>query len=88
MGTTLSAKLILIFILQVNGLYVTDLYPFGLTNGDQKLSTDYDEDTSSPEIKLGTNVKFFSREFGSIFVSKLLIEFSIIFNVNIQFSGK
>ena len=74
MGTTRSAKLILIFILQVNGLYVSDLYPFGLTNGDQKLSTDYDEDTSSPEIKLGTNVKFFSREFGSIFVSQQFME--------------
>ena len=76
MGTSKSAKLILLFILQVNGLYVSDLYPFGIANGDQKLSTEYDEDTSSPEIKLGTNVKFFSREFGSIFVSLFSNTFS------------
>ena len=65
------ARLILSVLLwgQVcHGLYVSDMYPFGEAYSDTKLSTEYDEDISSAEIKLGTNVKFFSREYKSIFV--------------------
>ena len=66
------ARLILSVLLlgQVShGLFVSDMYPFGQAYSDTKLDTEYDEDISSAEIKLGTNVKFFSREYRSIFVS-------------------
>ena len=65
------ARLIFAVLLfsQVNALYVSDMYPFGEAFSDTKLDTEYDEDISSAEIKLDTNVKFFSREFSSIFVS-------------------
>ena len=72
------ARLILSVLLwgQVcHGLYVSDMYPFGEAYSDTKLSTEYDEDISSAEIKLGTNVKFFSREYKSIFV-RILYNFS------------
>ena len=67
------------------GLYVSDMYPFGEAYSDTKLSTEYDEDISSAEIKLGTNVKFFSREYKSIFVSIFFTIFprQIIFTKNI-----
>ena len=73
------ARLILSVLLwcQVcHGLYVSDMYPFGEAYGDTKLSTEYDEDISSAEIKLGTKVKFFSREYKSIFVSIFFYNFS------------
>ena len=52
-----------------DALFVSDLYPFGAQNGDTQLPTQDQEDISSMEIKLNTAVKFFDREYKSIFVS-------------------
>ena len=49
------------------GLSRVDLFPFGEPQGDKKLPSD-NEDVSSAEIALSTNVKFFSRQYGSIYV--------------------
>ena len=79
------ARLILSVLLlgQVShGLFVSDMYPFGQAYSDTKLDTEYDEDISSAEIKLGTNVKFFSREYRSIFVS---LNFNFPSNRNLYF---
>ena len=51
-----------------------DLFPFGRDNGDDSLyaGTDADngaEDISSAEIALATNVRFFGRDYGAIYVS-------------------
>ena len=54
------------------GIFVSDLYPFGTTWGDTVLDTQNFEDVSSQEIKLNTSVKFFDRNYDSIFVSTLL----------------
>ena len=54
-----------------------ELYPYGLSNGDTRLSAKrpgaQNEDISSEEIKLKTNIKFFSNEYGAIYVSTLII---------------
>ena len=55
------------------GIFVSDLYPFGTTWGDTVLDTQNLEDVSSQEIKLNTSVKFFDRNYDSIFVSTLLM---------------
>ena len=57
------------------GIFVSDLYPFGTTWGDKVLDTQNLEDVSSQEIKLNTSVKFFDRDYDSIFVSTLIIWF-------------
>ena len=57
----------------------SDLYPYGASVGDQKLPskskyvnhTDED-DVSSPEIRLNTYIKFYSSEYGAIYVSKIV----------------
>ena len=51
---------------------VRDLFPFGRDNGDDSLYAGTDggaEDVSSAEIQLGTNVRFFGRDYGAIYVS-------------------
>ena len=58
-----------------SGITVRDLFPFGRDNGDDSLyaGTDADsgaEDVSSAEIPLGTNVRFFGRDYGAIYVSQ------------------
>ena len=50
------------------GVRSNDLFPFGSPAGDERLPADA-EDISSPEVSLATNVKFFDREYGSIYVS-------------------
>ena len=57
-----------------------DLFPFGRDSGDDSLyaGTDGDaEDVSSAEIPLATNVRFFGRDYGSIFVSVSVIRLSV-----------
>ena len=54
-----------------------ELYPYGLSNGDTRLSAKrpgaQNEDISSEEIKLKTNIKFFSNEYGAIYVRTFMI---------------
>ena len=56
-----------------SALQKSDLYPYGLNAGDTKLTATrpggQDEDISSDEIKLKTNIKFYSNEYGAIYVS-------------------
>ena len=54
------------------GIFVSDLYPFGTTWGDKVLDTQNLEDVSSQEIKHNMSVKFFDRNYDSIFVSSTL----------------
>ena len=58
--------------LSVSAIEKSDLYPYGLSAGDTKLvSTKLggeNEDISSNEIKLKTNIKFYSNEYGAIYV--------------------
>ena len=58
-----------------NGLFVSQLYPFGSQNGDIELPAQIEEDVSSSEIRLNTPVKFFDREYKSIFVSAHIVSF-------------
>ncbi len=58
-----------IFVIS-SGLTLSDLYPFGARNRDLSLPSDI-EDISSPEIGLNTTIKFFNREYESIFVSSM-----------------
>ena len=62
--------LISIVPISIHSLRHDQLIPFGRNAGDDHLPRDV-EDMSSPEINLNINVKFFSREYGSIFVSIL-----------------
>ena len=63
----------------VKAIEKSDLYPYGASVGDQKLPskskyvnhTDED-DVSSPEIRLNTYIKFYSSEYGAIYVSKIV----------------
>ena len=59
--------------LYVNAIQKSELYPYGLSAGDTKLvptnSAAKDEDISSDEIRLKTNIKFYSNEYGAIYVS-------------------
>ena len=61
----------------VSGIQKNELYPYGSSNGDTRLSAKrpgaQNEDISSEEIKLKTNIKFFSNEYGAIYVSTLII---------------
>jgi hypothetical protein len=47
---------------------VSELYPYGSVFGDKRLP-EYMEDVSSPEVKLTTPVKFFRREYDTIYVN-------------------
>nr|XP_040583540.1 nidogen-like [Lepeophtheirus salmonis] len=63
----------------------SELVPFGRSYGDQSLPKDV-EDISSPELELDVNVKFFGREYGSIFVNEnglvsFLTEIPVFFNL-------
>ena len=61
--------LLLFLLLDVaSSLRRSDLFPFGSRSGDSRLPADT-EDVSSPEVALGVNVKFFGRDYESIFVS-------------------
>ena len=60
--------LLCMFAASANAISRGDLYPFGRPAGDNQLPSD-SEDVSTPEISLNTTVKFFSREYWSIFVS-------------------
>ena len=60
---------LIILLPLTNGLFVSDLYPFGTEYGDKLLQNKDQEDISSQEIKLNTSVKFFSRSYDGIFVS-------------------
>ena len=55
------------------GILLSDLYPFGTTWGDTVLDTQNLEDVSSQEIKHNMSVKFFDRNYDSIFVSTLFM---------------
>ena len=61
----------------VSGIQKNELYPYGSSNGDTRLSAKrpgaQNEDISSEEIKLKTNIKFFSNEYGAIYVRTLII---------------
>ena len=63
--------------LSVSAIEKSDLYPYGLSAGDTKLvSTKLggeNEDISSNEIKLKTNIKFYSNEYGAIYVRIYLL---------------
>ena len=52
----------------VQGLSKRELFPYGPQAGDQQLPPNK-EDVSSQEISLNTHIKFFGREYGSIYVS-------------------
>ena len=63
-----------------SAITVRDLFPFGRDNGDDSLYAGTDggaEDVSSAEIQLGTNVKFFGRDYGAIYVSYFLGYFKL-----------
>jgi hypothetical protein len=67
--------IILLIILKMsyfcNGIERGDLFPFGREADDDSLHAGTDgsaEDVSSEEIALGTNVKFYQREYGAIYV--------------------
>ena len=64
---------LLFLIPNSKGLFVSDLYPFGTSWGDTVLENQNTEDISSQEIKLNTSVKFFDRNYDSIFVSTLAL---------------
>ena len=59
--------------LSVSAVEKSELYPYGLSAGDTKLEAtkleNENEDISSNEIKLKTNIKFYSNEYGAIYVS-------------------
>ena len=61
--------ILLSFISGSQGIFVSDLYPFGTSWGDKVLLTQNIEDVSSQEIKLNVSVNFFDRNYDSIFVS-------------------
>ncbi len=54
------------------GVSRSDLFPFGTPAGDQRLPPDA-EDISSREVKLGVDVQFFNKKYGSIYVSAQLL---------------
>ena len=66
---SLTFTIILLIISNCNTLYVSELYPYGISNGDKTLPTSNQEDISSQEIKLNTSIRFFDRDYDSIFVS-------------------
>ena len=75
--------------LSVNAVEKSELYPYGLSAGDTKLEAtklgNENEDISSNEIKLKTNIKFYSNEYGAIYVSLwFLYIFQIIFFIEIS----
>ena len=63
----------------VSAIEKSDLYPYGLSAGDTKLTSTKlggeNEDISSNEIKLKTNIKFYSNEYGAIYVRILFFYF-------------
>ena len=67
---------------RVSGIQKIELYPYGLNNGDTRLFAKspgaQNEDISSEEIKLKTNIKFFSNEYGAIYVRALIIFISYL----------
>ena len=85
MSVTMSVRLTFLMLLLTNdhskflvsGIQKIDLYPYGRSNGDTRLSAKrpgaQNEDISSEEIKLKTNIKFFSNEYGAIYVRTLII---------------
>ena len=64
-----SLILLVSLISVTQGIFVSDLYPFGTSWGDKVLENQNIEDISSQEIKLNTSIKFFDRNYDSIFVS-------------------
>lgn len=50
-----------------SGLFMSELYPFGLKYGDTALPANI-EDVSSPEFRLNTTIKFYGRQYSSIYV--------------------
>ena len=60
-------------------LRLSEFYPYGDAYRDQSLPSDV-EDISSPEIRLNTSIKFFNREYGSIFVRKTCQKLCDAFN--------
>ena len=77
---SIRALLLIVFSLKnhskfcVNAIETKDLYPFGSSVGDNRLPPTLQDtpqdDISSNEIKLKTNIKFYSNEYGAIYVSK------------------
>ena len=90
MSVTMSVRLTFLILLLTNdhskfcvsGIQKDELYPYGLSNGDTRLSAKrpgaQNEDISSEEIKLKTNIKFFSNEYGAIYVRALIIIISYL----------
>ena len=67
-------------IFSASAIQNSGLYPYGLNAGDTRLTPTrpgaQDEDISSDEIKLKTNIKFYSNEYGAIYVSIYTYYFS------------
>ena len=65
---------------------VRDLFPFGRDNGDDSLyagtAAGGAEDVSSAEVPLATNVRFFGRDYGAIYVSFGLSSQSVGYDQN------
>ena len=68
----LSLASLALTVNSVQCLNSNDLFPFGPPAGDSRLAADA-EDVSSPEVDLGTTVKFFGREYSTIYVSEEII---------------
>ena len=78
MVAILALQCVLLLIINNHKLYVDalekhELYPYGVSAGDTKLPSvnqaRNEDDVSSNEIKLRTNIKFYSSEYGGIYVS-------------------
>ena len=69
-GWCVRVALALALLGSVRGLSKQELFPYGPQAGDQQLPPN-NEDVSSKEISLDTHIKFFGREYGSIYVSYL-----------------
>ena len=74
----LALLCVLLSIISNHNVYVDalekhELYPFGMSVGDNKLPSvnqpKDEDDVSSSEIKLTTNIKFYSSEYDAIYVS-------------------
>lgn len=74
MEKNIKGIIFLLFLLvlasEVRSLPKDQFYPFGANHGDAHLPKDV-EDVSSPEVKLKTAIKFFTREYVGIYVSSM-----------------
>ena len=83
--TTMYALLFIVLSIQghqkccVNAIETSDLYPYGINAADNKLTPAHqstqEDDISSNEITLNTNIKFYSNEYTAIYVSIIVLLF-------------